>query len=220
MKCYGTRAETKFRLSAKRTSPFKSAVVSVQSTTGSRGVRISGSNAGYTMFRGSVKGTGYPLHSPISPSLPIPSVTVCHHISTAVYHLSRQKAPYLHSIEGLHPPGHPATAEILGSTIKGTVRTSECLFKLVTLPIHTIICLYTGLPIVPSHSGGLECIAIPFSLMMMLRDRANSYILLLTQYLDYPRTSNWRFFFFHVLLNVHLSIILAINQLNAQSLLL
>jgi len=36
---------------------------SVQSTTGSRGVRISGSNAGYTTFRGSVKGTGYPLHS-------------------------------------------------------------------------------------------------------------------------------------------------------------
>ena len=28
---------------------------------------ISGSNAGYTMFRGSVKGTGYPLHSPVSP---------------------------------------------------------------------------------------------------------------------------------------------------------
>jgi len=38
----GTRAETRFGLSAKRTSPFKSAGVSVQSTTGSRGVRISG----------------------------------------------------------------------------------------------------------------------------------------------------------------------------------
>ena len=58
---------------------------SVQSTTGSRGVRISGSNAGYTMFRGSVKGTGYPLHSPVSPSLPLPCVTVCHHISTGLY---------------------------------------------------------------------------------------------------------------------------------------
>ena len=56
----------------------------VQSTTGSRGVRISGSNAGYTMFRGSVKGTGYPLHSPVSSSLPLLSVTVCHHISTGV----------------------------------------------------------------------------------------------------------------------------------------
>ena len=47
---------------------------SVQSTTGSRGVRISGSNAGYTMFRGSAKGTGYPLHSPVSPSLPLTCV--------------------------------------------------------------------------------------------------------------------------------------------------
>ena len=70
LKCYGTRAENRFCLSAKRTSPFKSAGASVQSTTGSRGVRISGSNAGYTMFRGSVKGTGYPLHSPVSPHFP------------------------------------------------------------------------------------------------------------------------------------------------------
>ena len=31
---------------------------SVQLTTGSRGVRISGSNGGYTMFQGSVKATG------------------------------------------------------------------------------------------------------------------------------------------------------------------
>ena len=42
MKCDGTRAGTRFRLSAKRTSPFKSVGASVQSTTGSRGVRISG----------------------------------------------------------------------------------------------------------------------------------------------------------------------------------
>ena len=47
---------------------------------------LSGSNAGYTMFRGSVKGTGYPFHSPVSPSLPLPCVTVCHHISTWLYH--------------------------------------------------------------------------------------------------------------------------------------
>jgi len=85
LKCDGTRTETRFRLSAKRTSPFKSVGASVQSSTGSRGVRISGSNAGYTMFRGSVKGTGYLIHSPVSPSLSLPCVTVCHHISTAVY---------------------------------------------------------------------------------------------------------------------------------------
>jgi hypothetical protein len=86
LKCDGTRAETSFRLSAKRTSPFKSAGASVQSNTGSRGVRISSSNAGYTMFRGSVKSTGYPLHSPVSPSLPLPCVTVCHHFSTGLYY--------------------------------------------------------------------------------------------------------------------------------------
>jgi len=70
LKCDGTRSDIRFRLSAKRTSPFKSAGTSVQSTTGSRVVRISGSNAGYTIFRGSVKSTGYhsirqfPLHFP------------------------------------------------------------------------------------------------------------------------------------------------------------
>jgi hypothetical protein len=47
---------------------------------------IVGSNAGYIMFRGSEKGTGYSLHSPVSPSLPLPCVTVSHHISTGVYH--------------------------------------------------------------------------------------------------------------------------------------
>jgi hypothetical protein len=73
LKCDDTHAETTFRLLAKQTSPFKSAGVSVQSTTGSRGVRISGSNVAYTMFRGGVKGTGYPLHSPVSLSLPLPA---------------------------------------------------------------------------------------------------------------------------------------------------
>ena len=68
---------------------------SVRSTTGSRGVRISGSNAGYTMFRGSVKSTGYPPHSPVSPSLPLPCATVCHHISTALYNnLTCCEAPH------------------------------------------------------------------------------------------------------------------------------
>jgi len=66
----GTRAETRFRLSPKRTSPFKSAGLSVQSTAGSRGVRISVSNAGYTTFRGSVRILAahsirqFPLHFP------------------------------------------------------------------------------------------------------------------------------------------------------------
>jgi len=93
LKCDDTHVETRFRLSAKRTSPFKSAGASVQSTTGSQVVRISGSNAGYTMFRGSVKSKGYPLHSSVSPSLPFPCVTVCHHISTGFYRLNHDTAP-------------------------------------------------------------------------------------------------------------------------------
>ena len=75
-------------LLAKWTSPFKSAGASVQSTTGSRGVRISGGNAGYTMFRVSVNGTGYPLYSPVSPlHFPYPCVTVFHHVSTGLYQI-------------------------------------------------------------------------------------------------------------------------------------
>jgi len=70
LKCDGTRAETRFRLSPKRTSPFKPAGASVQSTAGSRSVRISVSNAGYTTFRGSVRIMAthsirqFPLHFP------------------------------------------------------------------------------------------------------------------------------------------------------------
>jgi hypothetical protein len=84
LKCDGTRAETRFCLSAKRSSPFKSARASVQSTTGSRGVHISGSNAGYTMFRCS---EGYWLSTPFA-SFPFtypPCLTVYHHVSTGLY---------------------------------------------------------------------------------------------------------------------------------------
>jgi len=131
LKCDGTpRAEPRFRLSVKRTSPFKSAwgggqfgrllaaevcasAVVMLDTPRSEVVRrvlathcirqfplhfssraspcaitfqLASSNAGYIMFRGSVKSTGYPLHSPVSPSLLLPCVTVCHHISTGLYH--------------------------------------------------------------------------------------------------------------------------------------
>ena len=98
LKCDGTHAETRFCISAKRTSPPKSTGASVQSTTGSRGVCICGSNAGYTMFRGSVKSTGYTLHSPISLSLPLPYVTVCHHNSTGLYLHSLGNQNYKHVI--------------------------------------------------------------------------------------------------------------------------
>jgi hypothetical protein len=42
-------------------------------------------NSAISRQGGSVKSTGYPLHSPASPSLPLRCVTVCHHISTGLY---------------------------------------------------------------------------------------------------------------------------------------
>ena len=80
LKCDGTRAETRFGLSGKRTSPFKSAGESVHSTTGSRGVRISGSNGsnvGHTMFRGRVQ--DYWLPTPLA-CFPFTSPPVRHRV--------------------------------------------------------------------------------------------------------------------------------------------
>jgi len=89
LECDNARAETIFRLSAKRTNLFKSvgAGASFSRLLAAEVCAISGFNAGYTTFRVSVKSTGYPLHSPVSPSLHLPCVTVCHHISTGVYSL-------------------------------------------------------------------------------------------------------------------------------------
>jgi len=96
VKCDGTRAETRPRLSAKRTSPFKSVGVggrSVQSTTGRRAVRISLQGLYCScapVFCGHVTLTSYPLHCLVSPSLLRPCITMCRHISNAVYHYSKK----------------------------------------------------------------------------------------------------------------------------------
>jgi hypothetical protein len=87
--------QKRFRLSAKRASPFKSEGASVQSTTDSRGVRISRSNAGYTMFRGSVKSTThsirrFPLHFPSRAS---PCAITFQLDSTDSYHFFFCNAP-------------------------------------------------------------------------------------------------------------------------------
>jgi hypothetical protein len=97
LKCEGTRAETRFRLSAKRTSLFKSAGVSVQSTTGRRAVHISLQGLYCSckpVFCSHVTLTGYPLHFLVSPSLLLPCVTVCHHSSTVLPYL------YIHNTVG------------------------------------------------------------------------------------------------------------------------
>jgi hypothetical protein len=70
LKCDGTRAETRFRLPAKRTSPFKSVGASVQSNTGWRAVHISLQGLYCScklVFCSHVTLTGYPLHSRFFP---------------------------------------------------------------------------------------------------------------------------------------------------------
>ena len=86
----GTRAETRFGLSAKRTSPFKLA--------GWRGqfsrllaVDVCASVVVMVVMLDKpcseveCKTTGYPLHSHVSPSFPLPCVTVCHQVPNALY---------------------------------------------------------------------------------------------------------------------------------------
>ena len=43
-----------------------------------------------------------PLHLPVSPSLPLPCVTVCHHISTGLYHYKLRNSPEEHRFHLLH----------------------------------------------------------------------------------------------------------------------
>jgi len=106
---------------------------SVQSTTGSRGVCISGSNAGYIVFWVSVKGTGYPLHSPVSSSLSFPCVTVCHHFSTGLYFslsLCLSLSPCVKEFEvniGVRPLSNPFL--ISHSTKAGKTRKIQIEFK-------------------------------------------------------------------------------------------
>ena len=174
LKCDGASAETRFRLSAKRTSPFKSAGASVQSITGSRGVRISVSNAAYTMFRGSVKGTGYPLHSPVSPSLPLACVTVCHHISTGMYHLlprihCRMPVVHIHWNVGdfcdssfdirSQLPGPPFLINNHLVTCASNVR--RLLIQVRFIPIYfTGMCQYKGHESFSAHVSALVHVAI------------------------------------------------------------
>ena len=90
----GTRAETRFHLSPKRTSPFKSVGASVQLTTGSRGVRISssnGSNAGQTTFRGKVG--LYWLPTPFA-CFPFTSPPVGHRVPSGSARALKQKPHY------------------------------------------------------------------------------------------------------------------------------
>jgi hypothetical protein len=86
LKCDGTCAETKFRLSAQRTSPFKSAGGRQFSRLLAAEVCASAAVMLDTpCSEVQCKTTGYPLHSHVSPSIPLPCVTSCHHISAGLY---------------------------------------------------------------------------------------------------------------------------------------
>jgi hypothetical protein len=107
LKCDVTRAETRFRLSAKRKSPFKLAGASVHSTTGKRAVHSSLQRLYCSckpVFCSHVTLSGYPLHSLVFPSL-LPCVTVCHHISNAVYQRSTATLTSTYQTVWCHNPG-------------------------------------------------------------------------------------------------------------------
>jgi len=117
----GTRAETRFGLSAKRMSPFKSEWVSVQSTTGSRGVRISGQGLYRPCSDVQCKAAGYPLHSQLSPSLPLPCVAVCHQVPNALYKLGTRLSCYQHLGESETSNSHVAGTEKISKAAAGLV---------------------------------------------------------------------------------------------------
>jgi hypothetical protein len=48
---------------------------------------VNGSNAGQAVIFCLFSLAGYPLHSPVSPTLPLPCVTVCHQVSILLYRL-------------------------------------------------------------------------------------------------------------------------------------
>ena len=90
----GTRAETRFGLSAKRTSPFKSAGVSIQSTSGSWGARISGQQLYRPCSDVQCKAAGYPLHSHLSLHFPAMRHRVPSCSERAIIHLHFTQISY------------------------------------------------------------------------------------------------------------------------------
>ena len=106
---------------------------SVQSITGSRGVHISGSNVGYTMFRGIVKSTGYPLHSPVAPSLPHPCVAVCHQVSSELYSKSGASVQSTTGSRGVHISGSNVGYTMFRGSVKTRVKATHCIRQ---FPLH------------------------------------------------------------------------------------
>ena len=87
----GTRAETRFGLWEKRTSPFKLAREGGGQFSRLLAAEVCASAVVMVVMLDTscseveCKTTGYPLHSHVSPSLPLPCVTVCRQVSTELY---------------------------------------------------------------------------------------------------------------------------------------
>jgi hypothetical protein len=92
------------------------------------------------MFRGSVNGNGYSLHSPGYPSLPLPCVTVCHHVSIGLYLLCG-KCGRCVGLTTL-PPSYTDCLEILEiSTSWGPKGLSRPVQRLL-YPFFCVLCMY------------------------------------------------------------------------------
>jgi len=80
-----TLAETRFGLSAKRTSPFNWRGLQFSLLLAAEVCASAVLMLDTPCSEVECKTTGYPLHSHVSPSLPLPCVTVCHQVSTQLY---------------------------------------------------------------------------------------------------------------------------------------
>jgi len=86
LKCDGTRAETRFSIWAKRTSPFKSARWSGQSTTRAVRITLQGLYCSCEPVLQSCDAYSLPIPFSCFPFTSSPCVALCHHISNAVYY--------------------------------------------------------------------------------------------------------------------------------------
>jgi len=77
------------------------------------------------------KSTGYPLHSHVSPSLPLSCVTVCHQVSTELYKWTINPPPLPSQLQKQQNNGHQqfCTRLTLNPTYNSTVNISHIGYK-------------------------------------------------------------------------------------------
>ena len=93
MKSDGTRAETRFGLSVTWTSPFKLGGGQFSRLLAAEVYASAVVMLDTPCSEVQCKSTGYPLHSHVSPSLPLLCVTVCHQVSSELYPMLQALQP-------------------------------------------------------------------------------------------------------------------------------